>query len=128
MATVAKNFFNNGSGTSANLNKSWVRPTSNNSWGIMHTPPDGTSTIDEMWVWVAFVHSSYHVQYGIGASSGNVYQNSPCNTSEMKFPTASPPWLVVQGQLMQDNETVMGIKNEYTSYGNWCGYVHRITP
>jgi len=46
----------------------------------------------------------------------------------MKFPTASPPWLVVQGQLMQDNETVMGIKNEYTSYGNWCGYVHRITP
>mgnify|MGYP003644670697 CR=1 FL=1 len=128
MATIVKNFFNTGSGTTTNLNKQRVKGSSDQGWGILHTPPDGTSTIDEIWMWVDNTHSSYWVQYAIGASSGNAYQNTPCTSAQMKFPTLSPAWLLLSGILIQDNESVVGFRGQYTNYGTAMGYVNRITP
>jgi len=128
MATAVKAFFTVGSGCTGNLNGSRVDANNNTTWGRMHTPPDGTATLDEVWVWLDNTHASYYCQYGIGAVSGNAYQSAPCDSSEMKFPTSSPPWMILQGALMQDDETTMGIKNEQASYGFWSGFVNRITP
>ena len=44
----------------------------------------------------------------------------------MYFPSASPPWLLAPGVLLQD-EDIMAVQTGNASYGYWMGYVNRVT-
>ena len=94
------------------------------SMRVLHQPPDGTATFDEVWLWVFSTHQSYYVSFGMGTNSN--YANSGASQN-MYFPSSSPPWLVCAGWLMQDDEDRLGVRTEQNSYGKWHGYVNRIT-
>jgi|TARA_R110000824_G_scaffold253672_2_gene442660 hypothetical protein len=138
MASAIKTFFNpatssTGSGMFINANKTSMMPNSSksNAWVWMHVPPDGTATIDEMWVWITNGHASYNNQFGVGKKNdtgdNTQYNGYAGRSNEMRFPTNSPPWLLLSGVLIQDDTQVLGIKNSQWSYGTWFGYVNRIT-
>ena len=91
---------------------------------VLHRPPDGTATFDEVWLWVYATSHSNYIQIGMGTSS--TYNNNG-TSQNMYFPTASAPWLLLQGWLMQDDEDYLGVQTGQTSYGRWHGYVNRIT-
>ena len=123
MATAIKAAFANTDGTINKLTDFSFR-CGDTAMRRLHGPPDGTATFDEVWLWVFATHQSNNVQIGMGDSS--TYQNNG-TSQQMYFPTASPPWLILQGWLMQDDEDYLGVQTSQTSYGRWHGYVNRIT-
>jgi hypothetical protein len=123
MATAIKAAFGN---VDSGINKltDFTFRCSDTSMRRLHSPPDGTSTFDEVWLWVFSSSSSNWTQIGMGTSSS--YNNNG-TSQQMYFPSATPPWLILQGWLMQDDEDYLGVQTSQTSYGRWHGYVNRIT-
>ena len=120
--TVNSTYTNSGYTAGKTLGFGSWRQYNSAYWWTWHTAPSGTTSLDEIWIWIYKCNSSYNLQAGFGTSSSTGQNNS----EQIYFPTSSTNWLYASGVLMQNSDHVMGISSAINY--NWQhGYVNRLT-